>query len=168
MNQSENSESMLPTLETPHLADRVFAHLEGSWAIEREIRPKGRYAGSAAFVRTGKDLLAYSEEGVLALNNGHTVTGQRLYTYRLHEDRIEVLFADGPNIGKHFVDILFPSDPSAVWPICSGDTHYCLKDTYQAMFCFEHEDEFNITYTVCGPTKEYVTHSIYRRIKVSA
>ena len=153
--------------QPPHLADRVFELLGGTWAIEREIRPKGTYSGTATFLRTGADSMDYAEKGVLSLNNGQVLSGERLYTYRLHEDSIELLFADGPNKGKHFVDILFPSDPSAEWPICSGDTHYCLKDTYKAVFCFETEDEFNITYTVCGPAKDYVSHSVYRRIEKS-
>lgn len=149
----------------PHLADRVFSLLLGSWEIERDIRPKGSFAGTATFVKADEVTLDYAEKGILTLNNGQTLIGERLHTYRLHEDRIEVLFADGVNIGNHFVDILFPSDPSAAWPICSGDTHYCLKDTYKAMFCFETEDEFKVTYTVCGPAKDYVSDSIYRRIK---
>jgi len=151
-----------------HLADRVFSLFEGAWEIERQISGKGTYAGTATFVRTGADSMDYAEKGVITLNNGEVLSGERRYTYRLHEDRIELLFADGPNVGNHFVDILFPSDPSAAWPICSGDTHYCLKDTYKAMFCFEHEDEFNITYTVCGPAKDYVSQSVYRRIRPGA
>lgn len=148
-----------------HLADRVFTLLLGSWSIERDIRPKGTFVGTATFKQSAPDVLEYSEEGTLTLNDGQTMIGERLHTYRLHEDRIEVLFADGLNNGQHFVDINFPADPSADWPICSGDTHYCLKDTYKAMFCFETEDEFDITYTVCGPNKDYVSHSVYRRIK---
>ncbi|WP_337997304.1 DUF6314 family protein [Oleispirillum naphthae] len=149
----------------PPLADRVFALLLGNWMIERDIRPKGSFSGTASFLSTGDATMAYAEEGTLTLNDGATMLGERRHTYRLHEDGIEVLFADGPNTGEHFVDILFPSDPEADWPLCSGDTHYCLKDTYKAMFCFDTEDEFSITYTVCGPEKDYVSHSVYRRIK---
>jgi hypothetical protein len=152
----------------PPLADRVFSLLEGNWMIERDIRPKGRFSGTASFARGDATTLLYAEEGTLVLNDGHSMLGERRHTYLLHQDRIEVMFADGPNNGQHFVDILFPSDPEADWPLCSGDTHFCLKDTYKAMFCFETEDEFDVTYTVCGPEKDYVSHSVYRRIKVTA
>lgn len=153
--------------QRPPLAERVFALLLGNWAIEREIRPKGHFQGTARFVRVDATTLAYAEEGTLVLNDGHSMVGERRHTYLLHEDRIEVLFADGPNDGAHFVDILFPSDPEADWPLCSGDTHYCLKDTYKAGFCFDAEDQFDVTYTVCGPEKDYVSHSVYRRLKVT-
>jgi len=153
------------TVNKPPLADRVFALLLGNWVIERDIRPKGRFSGTASFLSTGDTTMDYAEEGTLTLNDGTTMIGERTHTYRLHENGIEVLFADGPNAGEHFVDILFPADPEADWPLCSGDTHYCLKDTYKAMFCFDTEDEFSITYTVCGPEKDYVSHSVYRRIK---
>lgn len=149
----------------PPLADRVFDLLVGSWMIDREITPKGHFEGTATFSRTDPTTLSYAEEGTLVLNDGTSMVGERQQTYLLHEDRIEVLFADGPNHGTHFVDILFPSDPSADWPLCSGDTHYCLKDTYKAMFCFSDADEFDVTYTVCGPDKDYVSRSVYRRIK---
>jgi len=152
----------------PPLADRVFALLLGNWMIERDIRPKGRFSGTASFAAVDGKTLAYAEEGTLTLNDGQTMIGERRHTYRLHENGIEVLFADGPTSGQHFVDILFPADPEADWPLCSGDTHYCLKDTYKALFCFETEDEFDITYTVCGPEKDYVSHSVYRRIKATA
>lgn len=151
--------------ERPPLADRVFDLLIGTWVIDREITPKGHFQGTATFVRADAKTLDYAEEGTLVLNNGTTMLGERAQTYLLHEDRIEVLFADGPNHGNHFVDILFPSDPTADWPLCSGDTHYCLKDTYKAMFCFNDADEFDVTYTVCGPEKDYVSRSVYRRIK---
>lgn len=154
-----------PPAERPPLADRVFDLLVGNWTIEREITPKGNFRGTCSFVRTDARTLAYAEEGTLVLNDGTSMVGERKHTYLLHEDRIEILFADGPNDGQHFVDILFPSDPEADWPLCSGDTHYCLKDTYKAMFCFETEDEFDVTYTVCGPEKDYVSRSVYRRLK---
>jgi len=165
MTNSTNSTNK-NTENTVSLAERAFLLLQGSWAIEREIRPKGRFDGTASFVLTGKNTLTYTEEGELELADGRKMNGERAHTYVLHSNCIEILFADGPNSGEHFVDILFPSDPSANFPICSGDTHVCIKDTYKATFCFEHEDEFRVTYTVCGPEKDYVSDSIYRRLKV--
>jgi len=153
------------TAQAAPLAERVFALLLGSWAIEREIRPKGRFRGSATFSRVDARTLAYAEEGDLVLDEGGEMRGERRQTYILHENRIEIRFADGLNAGEHFVDINFPADPSANWPICSGDTHLCLLDTYKATFCFETEDEFSITYEVCGPAKDYVSSSVYRRLK---
>lgn len=152
-----------------HLAERAFVLLQGNWAIEREITPKGSFQGTASFVLAEDNILTYSEEGTLELADGRIMQGERSHTYILHkdEDRIEILFADGPNKGEHFVDINFPSDPDANWPICSGDTHLCILDTYKSIFCFDHEDEFHVTYTVCGPKKDYVSDSIYRRLKAA-
>ena len=117
----------------PPLADRVFALLEGAWMIEREIRPKGRFkgrfSGTASFVWGDATILLYAEEGTLVLNDGHSMLGERRHAYLLHEDRIEVLFADSPNDGQHFIDILFPADPEVDWPLCSGDTYVYLRDT---------------------------------------
>ncbi len=155
------------TTQPISLAERSFVLLQGSWAIERTITPKGAFQGTASFVLTAPDTLTYVEEGELELADGRVMQGERSHTYVLKEDSIEVKFADGPNAGEHFVNIDFPTDPDASWPICSADTHICILDTYKAVFCFENEDEFNVSYTVCGPKKDYVSVSTYRRLKAA-
>jgi hypothetical protein len=145
-------------------AEKVFALLEGSWAIERAIEPGGQYEGVGEFSKVAPNTLDYYEKGRLSLANGKRLNAEKRYTYLLGNGVIEVRFADGVNQGEHFVFMQFPSFQDEPWPIESAeDTHLCLLDTYKAIFRFDSEDEFSVTYVVHGPRKGYVSRSIYSR-----
>lgn len=147
--------------------ERVFALMEGAWAVERTIAPGGRFSGTATFEREGDDRLVYREKGVVDYDNFGRFTGERSYLYILAADHIEVRFHDGTNAGQHFVDLLFPEAPDAGWPIVSArDTHVCRLDNYETSYRFLSPDRFEITYVVKGPAKDYISQSLFQRTGV--
>jgi dimethylaniline monooxygenase (N-oxide forming) len=143
---------------------RVMALLAGDWSIERTVEPGGHFAGTARFSPMPEGHLRYDETGTLRLPDGTELPGGNRYFYALRDDRIEVNFADGANMGGHFLDIAFPPAPDAVWPLQSNGRHQCRLDQYDATFRMENPDCFIITYVVRGPHKGYVSRSVCRRL----
>ncbi len=90
--------------------------------------------------------------------------GENRYVYALRNGVIEISFAEGPSRGVHFIDISLPDEQSGTLPITCTDQHLCRLDTYDATFHMAVQGEFSMTYAVHGPTKGYVSRSIYRRL----
>jgi Family of unknown function (DUF6314) len=147
------------------LSRRIFALLHGGWAIERRITPGGRFTGTATFTPRSADSLLYRESGRLVLHNGTELLGEKSYLYALRPGGIEISFNDGLSKGAHFIDIFLPYDRPDAFPIASSDRHRCRLDTYDATFRMENPALFTLTYVVNGPTKAYVSRSVYRRSK---
>jgi dimethylaniline monooxygenase (N-oxide forming) len=153
-----------PLAARPVLGRRVLALLRGNWAIDRQIQPGGHFVGTAAFTQRSADSLLYREFGKLTLDSGAVLRGENGYVYSLRNGNVEVSFADGPSRGMHFIDISLPDDRPNVLPVASVDRHQCRLDTYDATFNMETSAAFEITYTVRGPKKGYVSRSTYRRL----
>jgi hypothetical protein len=159
---------MQTSTETPPAvrpARRAFSLMEGSWRIDRTIDPGGHFLGTATFQRSPDGTLAYRESGTMVVDGGQQFSATRCYRYRLDDDRIEVRFDDGVNVGNHFLDLLFRETQDRPFPIETvRDTHLCRLDTYDAVYRFETRELFHITFVVNGPKKAYVSHSTFRRI----
>jgi hypothetical protein len=126
--------------------------------------PGGRFTGTAAFTRRSADSLLYRESGQLLLDNGTVLAGENSYVYALRNGDIEVSFASGPSRGVHFIDIALPREQPETLPLVSADRHLCRLDTYDADFRMDTPAAFTMTYKVCGPTKDYVSRSDFRRL----
>ena len=135
-----------------------MALLAGHWSIERTVEPGGH------FTPMPEGRLLYDETGTLRLPDGTELLGGNRYFYALRDDRIEVSFADGANIGGHFVDIVFPAAPDVAWPLQSYGRLQCRLDQYEASLRMENPDCYIITYVVRGPHKGYVSRSVCRRL----
>ena len=146
----------------------VLATLRGRWAIQRQIEPGGHFSGIAAFTQRSADSLLYRESGELTLDGGMTLQGENSYVYALRNGVIDVSFAEGRSRGMHFIDIALPDETFDGTTIVSSDRHHCRLDTYDATFHMEDAGHFTMTYTVSGPTKDYVSHSTFRRLDGSA
>ena len=153
-----------PLAARPVLGRRVLALLRGNWAIEREIKPGGHFIGTGAFTQRSADSLLYREFGDLTLDSGVVLSGENSYVYSLRNSNIEVSFADGQSRGMHFIDMSLPDDRPDLLPVVCVDQHKCRLDTYDATFSMETSAAFEISYTVRGPTKGYVSRSTYRRL----
>jgi hypothetical protein len=143
----------------------VLELLRGCWAIDRRIEPGGHFTGVACFTEHSVDSLMYRENGWLVLADGSTLKGRNSYVYDLCEANIKVSFSDGSIKGAHFIDIAVPDDYPNDRPIVSIDRHHCGQDIYDTIFCIENRAHFRVTYVVKGPTKAYVSHTVYRRLK---
>jgi len=145
------------------------AYLAGSWTISRTLEDRrrgarGSFAGRAGFAPEGEGLLAYREEGRLALGGFETVAHQH-YRYAFPAPpwvgrrapqrtphRAEVRFADGRPF--HDLDL---SD--GLWT--AG--HRCAPDTYRGRFRALGPDRWWVRWIVTGPRKNQVLESLFSR-----
>jgi hypothetical protein len=165
------------------VAAAVFRGMQGIWTLERKIdtrrsgSPGGTFIGSAHFhpriptdpVYTAEYL--YIEEGTFTLDNGLSFPATRRYIYRYNEitDTVTAWFADedGESVATLFNtwDFEAPQAPRLGW-IAKGH-HWCDPDTYkntcEFVFGGAALREFDITYEVEGPNKDYSHRSWYGR-----
>lgn len=145
------------------------AYLAGLWTVSRTMEDRrrgerGSFEGRAEFAPEGEGLLAYREEGRLALGGFETVAHQRyLYAFPashkgsqrlLHRapHRAEVRFADGRPF--HDLDL---SD--GLWT--AG--HRCAPDTYRGRFRALGPDRWWVRWIVTGPRKDQALESLFTR-----
>ena len=133
--------------------------------MDRRIEPGGHFTGVATFTQHCADSLLYRESGWLVLADGSALKGENSYVYALCKRHIEVSFADRSIKGGHFIDIAVPDDFPDGRPVVSVDRHHCGPDIYDATFRLENRAFFSVTYVVKGPTKAYVSHTVYRRVE---
>lgn len=137
--------------------------LEGQWRISRRVESENATLhGSATFSRIADDVLDYAEKGLLTLHNGQTIRASRRYTFLARGESVVIEFADGPDLGKPFVELLF--NPSTAGVLRAADTHYCGEDTYSVTFQMSLPDAYETDIAVSGPSKSYRAITRYRRI----
>jgi len=149
------------------LEARVFAVLEGCWALSREIPGHGSMRGSARFERVHPALLRYREEGQLRLDSGARPPAGRQYHYLLEPGLLRIAFADGGSRTKgtlHRLRLRRCGDEEAGgWPLCAEDVHHCGQDTYLGRYRFESASRISIQMVVRGPAKDYAIHTTLER-----
>lgn len=134
------------------LTSELFA---GDWRLTRRIddargQQSGSFEGTARFEPDGLGL-RYRESGTLTLDAGGEFAATRRYLWRLADGRVQVFFDDG----RPFHD--FAADGV-------GSDHPCGADLYRVRYDFSQWPEWQATWTVRGPNKEYVSQSRYRRV----
>ncbi|WP_112107354.1 DUF6314 family protein [Parafrankia sp. Ea1.12] len=146
--EGEPSGATVPGAE----AAEIFAQLEGTWALRREIPGIGTMDGAAFFDPLLPGTLLYREEGRLSLQSGYSGPATREYYYLLEKDHIRVTFADAPPGERTFVT-LRPERGSGD-TFRAADVHYCTPDLYSATYHFSNE-RLTISTGVRGPKKDY-------------
>ena len=145
---------------------RVFAMLEGRWALSRSIPGQGTMRGSAWFDLVRPALLHYREEGQLHLDDGATVPAGRRYVYLLEPGQLRIAFADSGRRTQGTLHRLRLTRCGAVgdWPLCAEDVHCCGQDRYLGRYRFESASRISIQIVVRGPAKDYAIHTTLRRV----
>jgi Family of unknown function (DUF6314) len=147
---------------------RVFAALEGSWSLQREISGAGSMEGAADFRRVGADLLHYREQGVLRLDSGWTGEASREYFYLLEPGPdgpdIRIAFAVRDRPGETLHRLRLHTAPEARWPAAGQDVHLCSRDVYQGTYNFVDPDHYTTRVVVTGPAKDYTISTALARI----
>ena len=142
---------------------QILQNLRGVWTLRRDIQPGGaQLRGEAVFAPFGEGALAYRESGILTLADGSEFSASRQYCYRYRpsDDRVVVEFADGPDIGKAFLNLSFSRTDSG-WE--ASDVHACGGDTYHATYSILGPAAFEVVTMVQGPAKAYQLVSQYSR-----
>lgn len=147
---------------------RVFAALEGLWALRREISGIGSMQGTADFRRISANMLRYREQGVLRLDSGWTGEASREYFYLLEPGPdgpgIRIAFAAEGRPGGTLHRISLRTAPGAPWPTAGQDIHLCDRDVYQGTYTFIDPDHYTTRVVVTGPTKDYTISTTLARI----
>lgn len=141
-----------------HLLDQF----EGHWQLSRRIeQEQATMQGTATFSRVENDILLYHEEGVLTLHNGQAIRCTRRYKFLAQGESLVILFNDGPDDGKTFVELAFSGGPTGV--LTAVDKHYCDKDIYSVVYRLSLPDSYETDIRVSGPNKDYRAVTRYTR-----
>ncbi|OZI44249.1 DUF6314 family protein [Bordetella genomosp. 4] len=141
---------------------QLLDQFEGHWQLSRSIEQEhATMRGNATFSRVENDVLLYHEEGLLTLHNGHTVRCTRRYKFLAQGESLAILFNDGPDEGKTFVELAFSGEITGV--LTAADKHYCGKDIYSVVYRLSLPDAYETDICVSGPNKDYRAVTRYTR-----
>ncbi len=108
---------------------------------------RGRFEGTVIFVPEGEGL-RYHEAGELIMDGAKPMAATRDYLWREGEDGIEVFFEDGRPFHT----------------IGEMASHWCDPDQYDVAYDFSHWPDWQATWQVHGPRKDYRMESRFGRI----
>ena len=136
---------------------RLFKHLQGSWQLKRRLGDQGYMQGIACFQPWGKGVLYYQEQGRATLGNSKAFPTHRTYAYVYDQGTIAVHFGDQKHkqpAGLLHTLQFHASEPVGQALVATG-THWCADDIYRACYLFVNPQQFQLTYQVQGPYKDY-------------
>ncbi|UJR13464.1 hypothetical protein I4U23_000478 [Adineta vaga] len=155
------------------IAGAVFRALHDStWTFERILIGKpsdGTVHGQAQFLFSQSAELLYKEQGKLTLSSQIPldITQKYIYNYDEKNDVLTVYFVNENNQRAslfHKIDFQPKQTSSTSW-IATGE-HLCSQDHYSVSYSFAFNginlSQFQITYTVKGPAKDYVSKTIFQ------
>ncbi len=121
---------------------------EGNWRIQREITDmrileSGTLEGEAHFTAKENGLL-YHERGMLRFAGGAPVLAERSYQWSFQDDEVFVAYADGTP---------FHCFARVGAPVATP--HLCGEDMYRGLYSFVRFPQWQVTWTVKGPRKNY-------------
>ncbi|MEL6682144.1 MAG: DUF6314 family protein [Pseudomonadota bacterium] len=128
----------------------------GSWRIKRQITDmrileSGVLDGQAQFTAIDGGL-RYAEQGVLVFAGGAPIKAERSYLWHFEADEVHVAHADG----APFHSFMLGGDPEAT-------PHHCGEDLYRGIYSFVRFPDWQVTWTVKGPRKNYRSVTQYTR-----
>ncbi|WP_064457640.1 DUF6314 family protein [Streptomyces hygroscopicus] len=140
-----------------HAVPDALTYLAGSWSVERELYDGGNtgsFTGRAEFRTDGADeAWLHAEEGVVEWGDAAWNAGRTLLMLPLPDGTAEVSFTDGRPF--HLLDLR-----RGRWTA----VHQCAADRYEGTFTVLSPDEWHLRWAVCGPTKDQLLTSVYRRV----
>jgi len=140
----------------------LYDTLRGNWSVNREIEDRfnatedrtggqgGFFTGTAQFSGDIPNL-AYREKGTLAIG-GTSLQAERQYIWQCHASSVTVLHKDGTPF--HDFTLI---DGSAT------AEHVCGNDLYRGAYWFRSPAEWQVTWVVCGPRKDFTSKTTYHR-----
>ncbi|WP_106354412.1 DUF6314 family protein [Yoonia maritima] len=129
----------------------------GSWQLSRVITDRhsdqaGTLLGTARFETVGAGALLYTEVGELRFGTSPAMTATRSYRWQFVGDAVDVRFDDGAAFHS-----FRPSGHA------QGTDHPCGADFYQVRYDFSKWPQWQATWQVIGPRKDYESASCYWR-----
>lgn len=132
-------------------AKDVLSYFLGDWKIHRVISEFGEITGRARFRLNGErdQHLDYTETVMLPSFGEQKTNAFREYEYRMTDAGFDIFFSDGATKGQLFLSFVFAQASRLT------SHHLCIQDHYDAEFVFLSGDEFELSFTVVGPKKDY-------------
>lgn len=132
-------------------AKEVLSYFLGHWRVQREISGFGNITGQASFQRHESEAqwLEFQEAMVLPGAKESKPNAFRRYTYRMTDLGFDIYFSDGATDGALFLSFAFTQASILT------SHHLCIKDHYNAKFAFLSDHEFELSFSVVGPKKDY-------------
>jgi len=132
-------------------AKEVLSYFLGHWTVQREISGFGNIVGQAAFQNHEDEAhwLDFQEAMVLPGAKENKPNAFRRYTYRMTATGFDIYFSDGATDGALFLSFEFTQASKLT------SHHLCIKDHYDATFEFLSDTEFQLSFSVVGPKKDY-------------
>jgi len=131
-----------------------LADFLGDWRVDREISnadgEETRFEGFARFEGSSSKA-NYTERGQLRLANGVALQAERRYLWEEIDGQVRIFFEDG----RHFHDL------PEIGEIAH---HFCDPDTYDLTYDFAAWPEWQVTWRVQGPKKDYFAVTCYRKL----
>ncbi|AVL51629.1 trigger factor [Roseobacter denitrificans] len=129
---------------------RQLGDFEGSWTLSRRIMPRrgagAVFEGTAIWSRAHGGL-RYVEKGLMQIDGQAGMQAERRYFW---SGELSVFFEDG----RFFHNV----------PPHGGETeHWCDPDTYKGIYDFTRWPQFEVTWQVTGPKKDYLSKTLYTR-----
>jgi len=128
----------------------------GTWQITREITDfrileSGKLVGEATFARADGGL-AYHEKGMLSFAGCAPMVAERRYFWTFTEEDVLVSYDDG----SPFHSFACTGGPKST-------PHLCGEDLYEGTYSFVRFPQWQVTWTVKGPRKNYRSVTQYAR-----
>ena len=140
-------------------ATEVLNYFQGSWRLQREVSDQPLMKGVAEFTPNPSQTnqLDYIEKLSWPAPNGQPIHAQRAYTYRQTETGLAIDFADGVSSGALFLAFDFARAHEL------KSHHLCIADHYDGRFVFHSADQFELSFQVVGPHKDYQITTWFER-----
>lgn len=148
-------------------AKEVLSYFLGDWRVQRVISGFGEITGQAMFqVSDESEQYLDFKEAMVLPNVQKSAQDQkpnafRTYQYRMTEEGFDIFFSDGATKGELFLSFAFTQASLLT------SHHLCIKDHYDAMFEFLSPDEFELSFSVVGPKKDYSILTRFTRVNLN-
>ena len=146
---------------------QLFRGLRGIWKLKRHLGTQGYMQGRASFQPWGKEVLYYQEQGWATFSNSKARYAHRAYAYVYDQGTLAVYFWDQKY--KQPAELLhtlqFHSPQPDRQTIMATGTHGCAEDIYRACYLFINPQQFQLTYQVQGPHKDYTIASHFSKVR---
>lgn len=140
-----------------------FDMLDGEWHFIREVSGRTASAsaqGTARFTRQNPHEYDFRENGTLSLTSGEKMQFFRSYIYRLTQNRLDVLYGDGPQQGEHYQSYRYDPEFNRLLAV---EEHHCSADCYRGTYRLIDRNTFILRTEVDGPKKDYVIGTTFIR-----
>lgn len=146
---------------------QLFRGLRGIWKLKRHLGEQGYMQGLAYFQPWGKEVLYYQEQGKVTFSNSKARYAHRAYAYVYDQGTLAVYFWDQKY--KQPAELLhtlqFRSSKAASQALVATGTYGCAEDIYRACYLFVSPQQFQLTYQVQGPHKDYTIASHFSKAR---